>query len=108
MGEEYNDGNALDIEPAAERSAFAGFAGFTGQAGNAGHAGHPVTRNLVLRDLKQIRLNRGESQAMFWARFGVTQSSGSRFETGLGVPPAVAILIKLYISGRLSDGDLVV
>ncbi|PWF41601.1 hypothetical protein C7C56_024115 [Massilia glaciei] len=62
---------------------------------------------MVIRDLRQIRVNRRESQATFWARFGVTQSSGSRFETGLEVPPAVAILVRLYISGRLSDRDLV-
>jgi hypothetical protein len=56
--------------------------------------------------LRQLRISKRESQAIFWARFGVTQSSGSRFETGLGVPPPVALLIRLYASGRLSDGDL--
>ena len=57
-------------------------------------------------DLRQIRISKRESQATFWARFGVTQSSGSRFETGLGVPPPVALLVKLYYTGKLSDGDL--
>ncbi|WLI91564.1 helix-turn-helix transcriptional regulator [Massilia sp. R2A-15] len=56
--------------------------------------------------LRQLRISKRESQATFWARFGVTQSSGSRFETGLGVPPPVALLIRLYTSGKLSDGDL--
>ncbi|MDL2357970.1 MAG: helix-turn-helix transcriptional regulator [Pseudomonadota bacterium] len=56
--------------------------------------------------LRQFRISKRESQAIFWARFGVTQSSGSRFETGLGVPPPVAILVKLYVNGKLSDGDL--
>ena len=51
-------------------------------------------------------MSKRESQATFWARFGVTQSSGSRFETGLGVPPAVALLVKLYANGKLNDGDL--
>ena len=49
--------------------------------------------------LRQFRISKRESQATFWARFGVTQSSGSRFETGLGVPPPVALLVK--------DGDSV-
>jgi hypothetical protein len=53
-----------------------------------------------------LRISKRESQATFWARFGVTQSSGSRFETGLGVPPPVAILVKLYANGKLSDVDL--
>lgn len=56
--------------------------------------------------LRQLRISKRESQSTFWARFGVTQSSGSRFETGLGVPPPVAILVKLYADGRLSDVDL--
>ena len=56
--------------------------------------------------LRQFRISKRESQATFWARFGVTQSSGSRFETGLGVPPPVALLVKLYVNGKLSDGDL--
>jgi hypothetical protein len=57
-------------------------------------------------DLKKFRISKRESQEKFWGRFGVTQSSGSRFETGLGIPPPVAILVKLYVRGRLSDGDL--
>lgn len=57
-------------------------------------------------ELKKFRISKRESQEKFWGRFGVTQSSGSRFETGLGIPPPVAILVKLYIKGRLSDGDL--
>lgn len=56
--------------------------------------------------LRQFRISKRESQATFWARFGVTQSSGSRFETGLGVPPPVALLLRLYVNGKLSDGDL--
>jgi hypothetical protein len=56
--------------------------------------------------LKQFRISKRESQEKFWARFGVTQSSGSRFETGLLIPPPVAILLKLYADGKLSDGDL--
>ena len=56
--------------------------------------------------LRQFRISKRESQEKFWGRFGVTQSSGSRFETGLGIPPPVAILVKLYLIGKLSDGDL--
>ena len=56
--------------------------------------------------LRQVRVRKRESQEKFWGRFGVTQSSGSRFETGLGIPPPVAILVKLYLNGKLSDGDL--
>lgn len=59
-----------------------------------------------LTDLRQLRISKRESQEKFWGRFGVTQSSGSRFETGLSIPAPVAILLKLYVNGKLSDGDL--
>jgi hypothetical protein len=71
----------------------------TGQARMAGL--HPP-----LADLRQFRISKRESQEKFWSRFGVTQSSGSRFETGLAIPAPVAILLKLYVNGRLTDGDL--
>ena len=57
-------------------------------------------------ELKRFRISKRESQEKFWGRFGVTQSSGSRFETGLGIPAPVAILVKLYLNGKLNDGDL--
>lgn len=57
-------------------------------------------------ELKRFRISKRESQEKFWGRFGVTQSSGSRFETGLGIPAPVAILVKLYLDGKLTDGDL--
>lgn len=32
-----------------------------------------------LADLEAYRLSRGETQPEFWARFGVSQSGGSRY-----------------------------
>jgi hypothetical protein len=77
----------------------------TESAGTTAHAG-AIMANTVHAELKKFRISKRESQEKFWGRFGVTQSSGSRFETGLGIPPPVAILVKLYVKGRLSDGDL--
>ena len=78
--------------------------------GTAGETGTAVTERAAAltahAELKKFRIAKRESQEKFWGRFGVTQSSGSRFETGLGIPPPVAILVKLYVKGRLSDGDL--
>jgi hypothetical protein len=65
-----------------------------------------IVAQAALSDLRQLRVSKRESQEKFWGRFGVTQSSGSRFETGLSVPAPVAILLKLYVNGKLSDGDL--
>jgi len=74
------------------------------------HANHVIGAAAAVRmaphELRRLRITKRESQEKFWGRFGVTQSSGSRFETGLGIPAPVAILVKLYVKGRLSDGDL--
>ena len=74
------------------------------QEGGAVQAGMPSPT--AHGELKRFRISKRESQEKFWGRFGVTQSSGSRFETGLGIPAPVAILVKLYVKGKLSDGDL--
>jgi hypothetical protein len=52
------------------------------------------------------RKKKKESQRRFWARFGVTQSRGSRFESGAEIPPPVSILLGLYFNKTISDGDL--
>lgn len=56
--------------------------------------------------LRKYRKVIRESQTRFWARFGVTQSRGSRFEMGAEIPPSVAILLRLYFNGVVTDGDL--
>jgi transcriptional regulator with XRE-family HTH domain len=56
--------------------------------------------------LREFRKSRRESQVQFWSRFGVTQSRGSRFELGTEIPSSIAILLKLYFDGKISDQDL--
>lgn len=51
---------------------------------------------------KQVK----ESQKTFWARFGVTQSRGSRFELGANIPKPVMILLRLYFEALISDDDI--
>lgn len=57
-------------------------------------------------DLKTFRERKRESQETFWARFGISQSNGSRYETGLSIPAPVTLLVRLYAAGKLNDGDL--
>ncbi len=56
--------------------------------------------------LRAYRKARQENQYRFWSRFGVTQSRGSRFEMGSEIPAPVAILLKLYLEGVITDDDL--
>lgn len=43
----------------------------------------------------EIRGKKGMNQLQFWSRIGVTQSGGSRYESGRSVPPAVSRLLAL-------------
>lgn len=62
-----------------------------------------IQPKILLKYRKEIR----ESQGLFWARFGVTQSRGSRFEKGASeIPTPVAILLGLYFNGVVTDSDL--
>ena len=48
----------------------------------------------------------GLNQSAFWSRFGVTQSGGSRYESGRSIPRPTAMLIWLRQTNRISDKDL--
>lgn len=56
--------------------------------------------------LRWMRQYLRENQTEFWARFGVTQSQGSRIEQGGWVPAPLAILLTLYLDMCISDIDL--
>ena len=57
-------------------------------------------------ELRRFRLRLQENQETFWARFGVTQSSGSRFESGTCMPSPLAILVRLYVNGEINENSL--
>ena len=59
-----------------------------------------------LSDLAAYRRATNQNQSDFWSRFGVTQSGGSRYESGRNLPNAVAMLLWLVDKGKLSEGDL--
>lgn len=44
---------------------------------------------------KVIRVKAGLNQSQFWSRIGVTQSGGSRYESGRNVPAQVKKLLTL-------------
>ena len=52
------------------------------------------------RKLREIRLRLGLNQQEFWSKIGVTQSGGSRYETGRAMPKPVRELLRLvHIEG---------
>ncbi len=52
------------------------------------------------------RKKEGVNQLAFWKRYGVTQSGGSRYESGRNIPKPLAILLWLHRSGKVTDKDL--
>lgn len=56
--------------------------------------------------LAETRRKSGLNQFDFWQRFGVTQSGGSRYESGRGLPNPAKILMALYFAGKITDEDL--
>lgn len=63
-------------------------------------------KKVDLSDPVAMRKARGENQSDFWRRFGVTQSGGSRYESGRDLPTPVAILMTLFELGLVTDDAL--
>ena len=57
-------------------------------------------------DLADFRNKLGLNQSDFWSRYGVTQSGGSRYEAGRNIPAPLRILLRLHLSGVLTDETL--
>ena len=55
---------------------------------------------------REIRRKLGLNQQEFWSRIGVTQSGGSRYESGRKMPAAVAIMVDLVHVRRLKLDEL--
>ncbi len=46
-------------------------------------------------DVREIRRKLGLNQSEFWSQIGVTQSGGSRYESGRSIPRPVQALLRL-------------
>lgn len=63
-------------------------------------------KKIDLGNLAALRKDFAENQETFWRRFGVTQSGGSRYESGRNIPTPIAILVALWAAGKISEDDL--
>lgn len=66
----------------------------------------PRSKKIDLSDPAELRRLRGENQSVFWSRFGITQSGGSRYESGRAIPKSTAILMVLFLSGQIDDQQI--
>lgn len=51
-------------------------------------------------DVRALRLAQKENQQVFWGRFGLGQSAGSRYECGRPIPPPVSLLLEIRYGKR--------
>ena len=63
-------------------------------------------KKLDFSDIADVRKNGNLNQTEFWTRYGVTQSGGSRYESGRNIPKPLAILLWLHSTGKVTDKDL--
>lgn len=63
-------------------------------------------KRVDIKNVRDIRRKAGLNQQDFWSRFGVTQSGGSRYESGRNVPTPAAMLIWLRETGTVDDETL--
>ena len=70
--------------------------------------GMTMTKNskLDIARIADFRKKLGMNQQTFWSPLGVTQSGGSRYESGRNLPKPVALLVTLRARGKLTDADL--
>lgn len=52
-------------------------------------------------DVREIRRKLGLNQSEFWSQIGVTQSGGSRYESGRDIPRPVQALLRLVHVERI-------
>ena len=57
-------------------------------------------------NIAAYRQKLGLNQQVFWSGLGVTQSGGSRYESGRNLPKPVALLLMLRETGKITAADL--
>lgn len=57
-------------------------------------------------DARRLRRKRSMNQLEFWSPLGVTQSGGSRYESGQNMPRATLLLLNLVYGGNNASSRL--
>lgn len=60
----------------------------------------------TLSNVRELRHSLGLNQSAFWSRFGVTQSGGSRYESGRNMPLPLQILVQSWLDKAIDDSTL--
>jgi DNA-binding transcriptional regulator YiaG len=60
----------------------------------------------TINDPSELRRSAGLNQTEFWRRFGVTQSGGSRYESGRSMPTPLKVLMQAWIDKLIDDAAM--
>jgi transcriptional regulator with XRE-family HTH domain len=60
----------------------------------------------TINDPSELRRSAGLNQTEFWKRFGVTQSGGSRYESGRSMPTPLKVLMQAWIDKLVDDAAM--
>ena len=63
-------------------------------------------KKLDFSDIATTRKKANLNQSDLWKRYGVTQSGGSRYESGRSIPKSLGIPLWRHQSGKVTDQDL--
>lgn len=63
-------------------------------------------KKVDFKTIGERRRKAGTNQSAYWSRFGVTQSGGSRYESGRSVPTPTAMLMWLRETDQITDAQL--
>lgn len=66
----------------------------------------PQLKFTTALQLIELRKRRGLSQSEFWAKISVTQSGGSRYESGRTMPKPVQAMVELAYGTDKQAADL--
>lgn len=64
-------------------------------------------KNYTGAELREIRKGLGLNQSQFWSHFLITQSGGSRYESGREIPDTVQLLLNLTFGSAAKSAALV-
>lgn len=67
----------------------------------------PKSKTFTSEEVSKMRAKLGLNQSQFWGRLGVTQSSGSRYESGRKIPHPIQKLIQIAYGTEKQAADLV-
>lgn len=65
-----------------------------------------ATKQIEKIDPREIRRKLGLNQQQFWSQVGVTQSGGSRYESGRNIPKPVKELVRLVFVEQIKINEI--